>query len=278
MRLFNKYRGVWSVCENSLDTIYPYIKDYSFYMDKAGNIVVTNTEKEDVPAFCCHLDTVHRAAPVITCLGEDFLVSFNGQGVGGDDKCGIVACLELLKSVECKCIFFRQEEHGCVGSKQFDTKTLSKNLFLIEIDRKGNKDLIFNSGGQLLCSDDFKKAVKKCFPKYEEARGIMTDVNVLGKAGINMMNVSSGYYNPHTKEEYVCLSDLQRTINCLIKFAKEYKTQEKYVRIEEKRVYYPKTNSSFDSIKWTEPIQQENESDESLLRYMQRLGYAEKDF
>lgn len=232
MNLYTKYKDIWDGKDNNLETIYHYIKNHKWSMDSYGNITVTSSSKKEIPAFCCHLDTVHKAAPAITCIDNNVLVSFNEHGVGGDDKCGIVACLELLQKVPCKVIFFREEERGCIGSSRYDTSSLRDNLYLIEIDRKGASDLIFNSGGSQLCSDQFKTAVKTLFGDYKAAQGICTDVNVLGDANINMMNISCGYYNPHTKKEYVVLSNLEKTIKNLAKFARLYKYKEEYTRPE----------------------------------------------
>lgn len=277
MKLYNDYKTIWSVQNNTLDTLYPYIRGYHWGMDEFGNIVATNTDKQDVPAFCCHLDTVHKKAPDVENI-NGVLLAFNGTGVGGDDKCGIVACLEMLKRVPCTCIFFREEERGCIGSRHFDTDIIKENLFLIEIDRKGNSDLIFKSGLDILCSDNFAAEVKKHFKGYYEAQGLFTDVNVLGKAEINMMNVSAGYFNPHSNKEYVVLKDLERTIKNLTSFAKSYKTKEKYVRIVQKPKAKPasQTTLSYNGITWGQRIEQE---DDSLLEYMNNIGkYDETDY
>ena len=228
--LYLKYKYIWEQQNNTLDSLYTYIKNYNIDMDDYGNITVTNTDKKEVPAFCCHLDTVHGKAPAPRLIKDDILISFNGGGIGGDDKCGIVACLELLENVECKCIFFREEERGALGSREYDAETLKDNLYQIEIDRCNAGDLIFKACGTALCDKQFKKEVKKYFPHGQDETGALTDVVVLGKAGINMMNLSSGYYNPHTPEEYVVLSELQLNINCLIAMAKEYKEKRNYER------------------------------------------------
>jgi putative aminopeptidase FrvX len=45
----------------------------------------------------------------------------NPTGIGGDDKCGVYACLELLKELpNLKAAFFVSEETGCHGSKKAD--------------------------------------------------------------------------------------------------------------------------------------------------------------
>lgn len=229
--LYTKYKYIWEQQNNTLDSLYTFIKQYNVDMDDYGNITVTNTDKKEVPAFCCHLDTVHGKAPQPELLrGDTILTSFNGGGIGGDDKCGIVACLELLENIPCKCIFFREEERGCLGSRKYDATTLKDNLYLIEIDRRNAGDLIFKASGVSLCDKQFKKEVKKYFPHGKDETGLLTDVVVLGDAGINMMNLSSGYYYPHHSNEYVVLSELQLNIKCLIAMAKEYKEKRKYER------------------------------------------------
>ena len=231
LNLYTKYKRVWDAKENSLDTLYQYIKNLCIDIDDYGNITVYNTPKTSVAAFCCHLDTVHSDKPNIHVIKNDILISTNDVGVGGDDKCGIVACLEMLESdVPCKAIFFREEETGCKGSRAYNAKSLKNDLFLIEIDRRGDSDLIFNSGEVQLCDKQFEKEVKKAFPHGKKTQGLLTDVNMLDNAQINMMNLSAGYYLPHTKNEYVVLSDLQRTINCLYNFAKNYTEKRKYIR------------------------------------------------
>lgn len=216
LNLYSKYKYIWEQLDNTLDSLFSYIQNYPIIkMDSYGNITVCNTKNENIPAFCCHLDTVHSKEPELELVHEMLLVSTNGAGVGGDDKCGIVACLELLESIPCKVIFFRDEEHGCLGSRDYNAESLSKNLFCIEIDRRGARDLIFRASGGELCSAEFQERVKKLFPHCKPEQGLLTDVCVLGNAGINMMNLSAGYYKPHTDKEYVVLPELQLNIDCL---------------------------------------------------------------
>ena len=219
--LYLNYKYIWQQCDNTMDSLFAYIQQYpSIVMDSYGNITVKNTlANKPLPVFCCHLDTVHGSEPSPTLIKDDVLISFNGHGIGGDDKCGIIACLELLQKVECKCIFFRDEEKGCLGSKEYDTKTLKNDLFCIEIDRRNACDLIVKSGGASMCSKEFLDRVKEALPHCKEADGLFTDVSRLGDAEINMLNISSGYYQPHTDKEYVVLSELQANIDGLAMLA-----------------------------------------------------------
>ena len=93
-----------------------------------------------------------------------------------------------------------------------------------------------------------------------------------------MMNVSAGYFNPHSNKEYVVLKDLERTIKNLVSFAKSYKTKEKYVRIVQKPKAKPaaQTTLTYNGITWGQRIEQE---DDSLLEYMNNIGkYDETDY
>lgn len=232
--LYTKYTNIWKNQENSLDTLYNSLakKNYKIVLDDYYNITIKNTGEKEVPAFCCHLDTVQQHKPDLKLLDDKILMSVNEVGVGGDDKCGIVACLELLEKIPCKVIMFREEERGCIGSRLYNNESLKNNKFLIEIDRKGSSDLITSIGGVRLCSKEFEKLLKKSFDGYKSTEGFLTDVKVLEKANINMANVSAGYYYPHTAKEYVDLSVLQKTISCLENFANKYTQKEIFVRDE----------------------------------------------
>jgi hypothetical protein len=221
--LYSKYKYIWDQLDNNLDSLFVFIQEYPYIrMDDYGNITVKNTvEDKPLPVFCCHLDTVHKEEPQIECIYNSVLISQGGGGVGGDDKCGIVACLELLEKVPCKCIFFRDEESGCTGSKQFDAESLKNDLFCIEIDRRGGSDLIFSGSRGCMCNDEFKDRIKKHFLHGKAVQGSLTDVCVLGEAEINMMNLSAGYYKPHSDQEYVILPELERNIGCLVSFTND---------------------------------------------------------
>lgn len=228
-----------------MDSLYAYIQDYPLIqMDEMGNITVSNNAQTAsvAPAFCCHLDTVHGGLPEPEVIGDKVLISLNGHGVGGDDKCGVIACLEMLKRVPCKAIFFREEEKGCIGSKAYDAKSLENNLFCIEIDRRNGCDVINNISGTQLCSEEFSKRFLEHFKHGKLTNGMMTDVIQLDKAEINMLNVSSGYYNPHTSHEYVLLDELYANILCLEAFAKDVIKNPLKKRKYKRSWSYAKTN------------------------------------
>ena len=128
---------------------YLHIEGYDWYRDTHNNIYVTKgtlDEGESYPMFISHTDTVHELIDQINVkeeylvrpytFGKDFgveqslcLKAYDNDGkptgIGGDDKCGIFICLELLSRLDkVKIAFFVSEETGCHGSKMVDTEFL----------------------------------------------------------------------------------------------------------------------------------------------------------
>ena len=166
-----------------------------------------------------HLDTVHKQAPSIICYSKDNNYIMSPQGIGGDDRCGVYIILSLLRRLPYKpyILFTMGEEVGCVGAKAFvkwlcDSPDMLPDLkFIVEYDRKGNKDCVFYN-----CDNkDFEKFVEGF--GFKTAYGTSSDIKVIApELGAAAVNLSSGYYNPHTEHEYVCMSDMHDVINASV--------------------------------------------------------------
>jgi tripeptide aminopeptidase len=124
-----------------------------FNVDEYNNIYAIKQTDEDVEYFPCviaHTDTVHNIETIN--IREEMLQNSqyeikpalkayndlgNPTGIGGDDKCGVYACLELLKELpNLKAAFFVSEETGCHGSKKADP-----NFFMRMSDMVSNLTL-----------------------------------------------------------------------------------------------------------------------------------------
>lgn len=204
-----------------LDLINGIVKETDDY----GNLYVTKGVAETYPAFVCHTDTVHKIYKTFTvqetALNYIFAYSedegFQQVGVGGDDKSGIIACLELLiKLKTVKCVFFLDEEQGCKGSSVGRLEFFDDCRYAIQIDRKGHEDIIIKGSGTELCSKEFEELLTTIGKKYEykPTTGATTDVVKLKDRGlkISACNLSAGYYNPHTKQEFI---DADALLNCI---------------------------------------------------------------
>jgi len=165
----------------------------------------------------------------------------SGYGViGGDDKCGIYIILEVLKDREMNFAFFVQEEIGGRGSKDWvkDHK-LDNVLYGIVLDRMGNSDILCsqNNYGTAMF-ETFLHEVGKDFG-YSPGLGSFSDADNLNDR-ISCANLSCGYYNAHTKYEFVNLSDLENTykyVNAVISHVNEKFEKPKQRSWKGKRIY-----------------------------------------
>ena len=86
--------------------------------------------------------------------------------------------------------------------------------FVIEPDRRGYGDLITEISYTSLCSPEFLKDTGFEVFGYREENGLMTDILELKEKGLKVscINLSCGYYEPHTDDEFTVKKDL---LNCL---------------------------------------------------------------
>ena len=169
-----------------------------------------------------HMDTVHIERikevyniPVFLKEQDEVQTHISSpQGIGGDDRCGVWAIMQLINNYPCPVLFCEDEEVGGVGSDAFVKskfcEPLSKEInYMIEIDRKGKTDAVYYSND----NKDFKEWIKTN-THFVEAFGTFTDISTLMPAmNVAGVNFSSGYYNQHTKSEYVVKEELDWVIN-----------------------------------------------------------------
>lgn len=175
--------------------------------------------KGDFPVLiCAHMDTVHTSVPskIYQIMSKDKGVIMSAkEGIGGDDRCGIYMTLKVAAVKKCSILFLEDEEIGCVGASKFIKNPISGNLefnYIIEFDRKGENDAVFYE-----CDNpEFTDFITKEF--YREDFGSMSDISVIAPAlGCAAVNLSCGYYNQHTKNEYIILDEMERSIQEAVK-------------------------------------------------------------
>ncbi len=189
-----------------------------FKVDKTGNIYATKGESATYPCIVSHIDEVHtvRSKGFRVIEADDILFGFDHRanrycGIGADDKNGVWVCLRCLEEFDViKCAFFVGEEVGCYGSTRADMSFFDNCRYVLQCDRKGNSDLIRWAGATELCSDEFITAVNPTLHGYKTTNGMMTDVLALKQRGLSVscVNISCGYYNPHTDTELTRWSEL----------------------------------------------------------------------
>lgn len=208
-----------------------------FYVDEYGNVYATKQESEQLPDdfyFPCvisHTDTVHNIDTInireemLPNAQNELKLSFKAYnnsdkptGIGGDDKCGVFACLTLLKELPyLKAAFFVSEETGCHGSKKADEKFFHNVGYGIQFDAPENWMITEKCFGQVLFDRD-SEFFESCNSVLTESmdNNLMrymvhpyTDVYALrGKFNFSCINFSIGYYDYHTANEYVVVEDV----------------------------------------------------------------------
>lgn len=191
--------------------------------DNAGNVYFTKGISETYPVVVAHLDQVQKAhskdfKAVIT---EDIVFGYSPsekeyQGLGADDKNGLWIALKCLETFDViKVAFFVGEEIGCVGSSKCDMNFFADARFVVEPDRRGGNDLITEISGYDIASEAFLNAFDYASFGYKKTSGLMTDVLELTERGVGVacINMSCGYYNPHSDEEFTVISDLLNALD-----------------------------------------------------------------
>ncbi len=189
--------------------------------NKDGFLLGIPINNEIPVLLVAHMDTVHKerikevnVVPYGSVDGGFEKRISSPQGIGGDDRCGIWAIMNLIDKYKCYVLFVEDEEIGGIGSTKFTKTEICKDIakvikYMIEIDRKGNNDAVFYS-----CDNtDFTEWITTN-TTFKKATGTYSDISTLMPAmGIAGVNFSSGYYNAHTTSEYVVEEELNDIIN-----------------------------------------------------------------
>lgn len=189
--------------------------------------------KGNVPVLLvAHLDTVHKQAPTIFVYANGKNKITSPQGIGGDDRNGVFSVLETIKRHKCSVLFCEQEEVGGVGAEKFTQTKLAKELefnYIIEFDRKGSNDAVFYD-----CDNpEFEEFITKEF--YKTAFGSFSDISILAPFfGCAAVNLSCGYYNAHTTNEYIVPTEIEASINAACKILERTTEADKFEYLEAK--------------------------------------------
>jgi di/tripeptidase len=202
-------------------------KGFTVDVDKHMNVYVTKGEADWYPCFVSHTDTVHKINSnmvVIETKTDDdrtLLTGMDSQtgrpsGIGGDDKCGVYLCLEMLDTLDnVKAAFFVSEEIGCLGSKHADPEFFSNVGYAIQYDSpEGDSmsytlmgDTLFETDGEF-CNSVGDLILERGIEKWE--RHPFTDIwPLMEKFKFSCLNLAAGYYRMHTHSEYVIVEDVQ---------------------------------------------------------------------
>jgi len=220
-------------------------KQLDYIVDPIGNIYVTKGESERYPCFVSHTDTVHRVNERLEVYTNDEghlqgrdSVDQTPLGIGGDDKCGVFLCLEMLDRLEnVKVAFFVGEEFGMVGSKEASPEFFSNVKYAIQFDSPEGDTMSLTLRGDYLFDKEssFGETVtplllERGITKWE--RHPYTDVyQLITKFNFPCLNLAAGYHRYHTRDEYVVVEEVENTLQLALELVDGLK-EEDYTRIK----------------------------------------------
>ena len=182
-----------------------------------------------------HLDTVHKEVPKEIFYDDNTKTLSSPQGIGGDDRCGVYMIMQVIKKFNCSVLFCEDEEIGAKGAQKFIDSEHIKGLefnYIIEFDRKGKDDAVFYD-----CDNpEFEEFITKDF--FKTSLGSFSDISWLAPAlGCAAVNLSCGYYNAHTLDEYIIIPEMEDSIDEACKIIARTKETDKFEYIEAKNSY-----------------------------------------
>ena len=175
-----------------------------------------------------HLDTVHQRRP--TTFYIDKTRSRDGdlwckEGIGGDDRCGVFIVMELIEKLDCHVLFTEDEEIGGRGAIEFcESEIIPDVQFIVEFDRRGRDDAVFYG-----CNNPgFTNFVER--HGFRQNGGTFSDISFIAPAlGIAAVNLSSGYYHAHTRQEFIRLADVESIIGRAARIISNVETRYEYI-------------------------------------------------
>lgn len=166
----------------------------------------------DIPiALTAHMDTVFDKPVKDMFYDTRKNVIWSPEGLGADDRAGVYAIIQILRSgLKPHIILTTDEEKGCLGAGELAKLPCPfKDLkYIIELDRRGTNDCVFYD-----CENpEFVNYVERF--GFTEAYGSFSDIcefcPTWGVAGVNL---SIGYKDEHSYQELLFVSPMFATID-----------------------------------------------------------------
>jgi hypothetical protein len=168
--------------------------------------------RNDKVLLVAHADTASDDMNPKQLMVEGNKITNKNGLLGADDRAGCAIVYLLAKSGH-SILIVDGEESGCVGSiavakNSTMSKIVNNHQFVVEFDRLGSTDFKCYSVG----TDEFREYVSEVTGYSEPNRESYTDIVVLCQ-DICGVNLSVGYYDEHSNEEYLIISEWSNTLN-----------------------------------------------------------------
>jgi hypothetical protein len=171
--------------------------------------VFVKGERIDAATLVAHADTVFDGDSIIDFSEDGKIKSARKDaGIGADDRAGC-AILWLLRNSGHNLLITDGEEIGRIGAKYLMNEnpdiaeTIQNSSFVIQFDRRNARDYkCYN----LPVSQKFRDYIEIETGFSEPNKSSSTDIVDLCKK-VCGVNLSTGYYNEHKKNEYIVISE-----------------------------------------------------------------------
>lgn len=207
-------------------------RNISYFKDYKNNIYAQKGDAKYFPCVVSHTDTVHKDQIDLVMKNKNLdivkekindltyltaLNEYKKTGIGGDDKCGVWICLNILEKMNnVKCVFFAQEECGMKGSSECDTDFFKNVGYALQFDAPTDNWFSESCSGYRLWTENFFQEIEPLLNEYKINNisiDPFTDVVQLRKKFDFCCGVlPTGYYNQHSINEYVIK---EHTYKCL---------------------------------------------------------------
>lgn len=181
-----------------------------------SQFVFIKGRRQNKVLLVAHADTVWEAygRPTEFSLKIEGDIIFNQRGgLGADDRAGC-AMVWLLRDMGHSILITSGEELGGVASSYLVRQNpdvlqeINQHSFVIELDRRFSKEYKCYE----VATPEFKKYIETATGYKESQMGGFTDICILCRK-ICGVNLSVGYYNEHTHDEYLIYSQWQHTLD-----------------------------------------------------------------
>lgn len=203
-------------------TIIKMIPDYQWSTDQHGNLYGTHPDSTSRVVLSAHLDMVKTGNDLQYVINSNGLLfgvdkDYKPTSLGADDKNGLWCIIQASKHPsKPNIVLFEEEEKGRLGSLDGNIDWFDDKDCCIVIDRKGEKEIIV-SGMRGEYTSLLGPIFKMVNPDWDFQTGISCDADSI-KEYIDVINISCGYYNAHTKDEYTDLNELEETLQAVWNF------------------------------------------------------------
>lgn len=212
---------------------YPKVIETKDYIIAEGSIPV---------ALTAHMDTVFKLPPEEIFFDQRKNVLWSPDGLGADDRAGVFAIIQIVRSgLRPHIIFATDEEIGGKGASELAKLScpFEDLRYIIELDRRGSNDCVFYDCDNQEFIDYVEKfGFEWNFGSYSDICEFCPTWEIAG------VNLSIGYRDEHSTSEVLFVGQMFSTIEKVKKMLAEAPSAPVFK-------YIPAKNSwAFDYSKW----------------------------